>query len=88
MELIEDTDKKEESTDRITVLKITMFKTLGIGLDIVIFAIIGYLIGKEYGNEILGMMIGAIVGTIFMWIHLFIVLRRLGREMRYKKRSL
>jgi len=67
---------------------ITTFKFIGIGLDIVVFALIGYLIGKEYGNEIAGAIIGTVVGAIFMWIYLFIVVRRLGREIRYGKKRL
>jgi len=46
-------------------------KYSAIVLDIVIFAVIGYIIGQQYDNEVLGTMVGTFVGTFIMWLHLF-----------------
>ncbi len=63
-----------------------MFKYLGIGFDIIIFAIVGWIIAKSLGwNEILGVGVGAIVGTIIMYLHLFWTVKRLTQRRAGEK---
>lgn len=52
-----------------------MVKALTIGLDIIIFAIIGYLIGRLYDLEVYGTLVGTLLGTLVMYIHLIISMR-------------
>lgn len=64
----------------------SMFKYLGIGFDIIIFAIVGWIVAKSLGwNEVLGIGIGAIVGTIIMYIHLFWTVKRLTQKQAGEK---
>ncbi|MHA1237700.1 MAG: hypothetical protein ACTSSJ_00400 [Candidatus Odinarchaeia archaeon] len=52
----------------------SIFKYMGIGFDIIVFAVIGYFIAKYLNwNEILGIMAGALFGTLIMYIHLLYV---------------
>ncbi|MEM1574546.1 MAG: hypothetical protein QXF09_02885 [Nitrososphaerota archaeon] len=55
-------------------------KYLLIGLDIVIFAIIGYVLGQYFNKELIGLMIGTILGTIIMWFHLFYIIYRTSKK--------
>lgn len=57
-------------------------KYLLIGLDIVIFAIIGYILGQYFNKELIGLMIGTIFGTIIMWIHLFYIIHRISKKLK------
>lgn len=65
------------------------FKYMGIGFDIIVFAVIGYFVAKYLNwNEILGMMIGALMGTVFMYIHLMYtagIIRKKKEEGRSKQ---
>ncbi|MEM2108882.1 MAG: hypothetical protein QW327_00090 [Candidatus Odinarchaeota archaeon] len=71
-----DSDEKSEGTSSYG----SMFKYLGIGFDIVIFAIVGWIVAKSLGwNEVLGIGVGAIVGTLIMYIHLFWTVKRLSQ---------
>jgi uncharacterized membrane protein (UPF0136 family) len=58
-------------------------KYLLIGLDIVIFAIIGYIIGYFFNKELVGLMIGTILGTIIMWIHLFYIIHKISKRYKF-----
>lgn len=64
-----------------------MVKALSIGLDIAIFAVVGYLVGRLYDLEVYGTLVGALLGTLVMYIHFIIVLRRMRRAMKKVKRS-
>jgi len=55
-------------------------KFLIIGLDVVVFAAIGYLIGRHYGMEVYGTIFGTVLGIVCMHIHLFLALKRIGRR--------
>ncbi|WEU40049.1 MAG: hypothetical protein OdinLCB4_006140 [Candidatus Odinarchaeum yellowstonii] len=64
----------------------SIFKYLGIGFDIIIFAIVGWIVAKSLGwNEVLGAGVGAIVGTIIMYIHLFWTVKRLTKKTTGEK---
>ncbi len=52
------------------------FKFLGIALDILIFAFIGYFIGKNFNQEVLGALIGALFGTALTWYYLLRLARK------------
>ncbi len=55
-------------------------KFLIIGLDVVVFAVIGYLIGRHYGMEVYGTIFGAVLGIVCMHIHLFLALKRVEKR--------
>ncbi|MHA1835750.1 MAG: hypothetical protein ACTSYQ_02300 [Candidatus Odinarchaeia archaeon] len=62
------------------------FKYLGIGFDIIVFAIVGWIVAKSLGwNEILGIGIGAIVGTFIMYFHLYLVVKKFSSEKKVEK---
>lgn len=61
----------------------SVYKYLGIGFDIIVFAIVGWVVAKSLGwNEILGIGVGAIVGTFIMYFHLFWTVRRLSTRRK------
>jgi len=63
------------------------FRLLGIGLDVVIFAVLGYFVGEYYGNVVYGVMVGAILGTFLMWFHLFYATGLLKREKKENEKD-
>ena len=62
-------------------------EALLIGLDVAVFAVIGYLIGHIYDSEVYGTLIGAILGTLIMYIHFIIVLGRIKKTTSRVKPS-
>ena len=57
---------------------------LGLGLDLLVFALVGYFVGKYLlDNEVLGVAIGVLVGTALMWYNA-LKLSRVGRVKSMK----
>lgn len=54
---------------------------LGLGLDVLVFAILGFFLGRyALGDELLGVVIGVIVGTLLMWYHAYSFTRSIKRR--------
>jgi O-antigen/teichoic acid export membrane protein len=59
-----------------------MFKALLIGLDVVAFAILGYIVGRFYGMEVYGTLIGALIGTAIMYVHYIWFMKKIEKTCR------
>ncbi len=54
---------------------------LGMGLDLLVFALVGFFIGKHVlGNEALGTSIGIVVGILLMWYHAYSFIKSMKRR--------
>jgi positive regulator of sigma E activity len=81
---LSDEEKNEE--DRKEALWGQLFKGLGIGLEVLIFAFVGYFVAQWLGyNEIWGMFAGALFGTFLMWFQLFRFVKKISKESEGEK---
>ncbi|RLF12404.1 MAG: hypothetical protein DRJ98_00465 [Thermoprotei archaeon] len=54
---------------------------LGMGLDLLVFALVGYFAGKHVlGDEALGIGLGILVGTLLMWYHAYSLIKAIRRR--------
>jgi cell shape-determining protein MreD len=59
-----------------------MFKASLIGLDVAVFAVLGYIVGRFYEAEVYGTLIGALIGTAIMYIHYMWFMKKVEKACR------
>lgn len=68
------------NTLRSSSYKKILLRALLIGLDVGIFAVLGYIIGRFYKMEVYGVLIGAVIGTVVMYLHYLWFMKRIAAK--------